>query len=198
MERMWRLETSCFIDRDWRMVILICAMAFLAGPRAHSVEGDGGLYRRGYPDVTSLQAAIEDYNIIHRADLVASHYAELKVEEVVRAVTAELKKTPPKDKRRRERLTMLSKEISAGNLPKGTLLTFQYNAKSRTRYWHDWVRLSDSFAIILWSGLDENPPGDSEYNDDAYIIGVTVRVAPRKDPQWQEMKERWKQKRSDR
>lgn len=173
-------------------------LVFLAEPPAHTAEGDGGLYRRGYADSITLQAAVEDYNIVHRADRVASQYPELQAEEVVQAVATQLKKTPLKDKRRRERLTMLARQTAAGNLPKGTLLGFQYADKNRTRYWHDWGKLSDSFAIILWSGMDENPPEDSATNRDAYIIGVTIRAAPRKDAQWLEMMERWKQKRAER
>jgi hypothetical protein len=97
---------------------------------------------------------------------------------------------PRREKQTLARLTALKKLVSDGNLPKGSILTFQYADKNRTPYWFQWGKLSDKFALVLISGMDENPPGEEEINDKAFIFGVVIRSHKRVDQAWKDEMER--------
>lgn len=144
------------------------------------------LYRRGYPNAVSLEWAVSDYDSVHRSDSVAKDYPELNVAEILPAISRTITETPRKEKQKLARLAALKKLVSDGNLPKGSILTFQYADKNRTPYWFQWGKLSDKFALVLISGMDENPPGEEEYNDKAFIFGVVIRSHKRVDQAWKD------------
>jgi hypothetical protein len=161
-------------------LLLSCLILFLVGI-AEAGANDPELYRRGYAEALPLKLAVADYNAARKLDPIAAQYPELREEEIGSALADEIGKTPAKNKQRKARLTYLAKWVAEGKLPKGTLLTFQYANQSRTVYTHDWRTLAEKFCIILWSGLDENPPGPGEFNDDAYAIGAVIRRSARID-----------------
>lgn len=154
------------------------------------------LYRRGYPDEVDLEWAVADYNSAHRSDSVAQGYPELNIGEIMPAITHAIKETPKKARGKLAKLAALKSLAMHGRLPKGTILTFQYDGrKTRTPYETEWGKLSDKFAIVLFSGLDGNPPGESEYNENAPIFGVVIRFHKRVDPAWKELMKSFAEKR---
>lgn len=161
---------------------------------AHEAQGADiakwELYRRGYQESITLPEAVLDYNKVHRLDPVAQQYPKLDVVEIEPAVVAFMKTIPAHDTKRRAQLNSLVKHISHGFLPKGALISFQYLNKSRTVYWHDLRKLDISFYIILWLGLDENPPGEGEFNQKAFVTSVPIRYSARSDAQFLKQRKR--------
>ncbi len=145
------------------------------------------IYRRGYPRAVTLREAVQDYNAAHREDEIARLHPALSTREIQPAVLAALRSTSDRDKRKQERFKAILSSIEREQLPKGALLSFQYGEKNRTVYWHglQQQRAKNNFSIILWSGLDENPPGDGEFDDRAYIVSIPIRCQLRQSPRSQ-------------
>ena len=180
------LAQSCRITGAVMCVKGLVYIAFvISSLTAFASQPDPELYRRGYASNFDLDAAIAEYNTSCQTDFVAKQYPALRASEIKSKLAKALRNTLASDKRRRDRIRYLLDCIERRMLPKGSLITFQYASKSRTVYTHDWGKLSNKFAIILFSGLNENPPGIAEFNDDAFIIGITIRSGSRKDKEFE-------------
>lgn len=177
--------------------VLLAVALLLAAFEQTVAETDAAeqLYRRGYPNEVDLEWAVADYNSAHRSDAVAKDYPELNIAEILPAISRAIKQTPGKDRRKLAKLADLKKLVAAGRLPKGSILTFQYDGSNRTPYTSQWGQLSDKFAIILDSGMHENPPAKSEYNEKAFIFGVVIRSHKRTDDAWRELMKSFAEKR---
>lgn len=163
-----------------------------------SAETDAAeqLYRRGYPNDVALEWAVSDYNSAHRSDSVAQDYPELKIDEILPAISRAITETPKKEKGKLAKLAALRRLVMHGSLPRGSRLTFQYDGrKTRTPYTTEWGKLSDKFAIVLFSGMDGNPQEESEYNENAPIFGVVIRFHKRVDHAWEELMKSFAEKR---
>jgi len=149
------------------------------------------LYRRGYPNDVDLKWAVSDYNSAHRSDSVAKDYPELKIDEILPAISRAITETPRRNKKKLAKLVWLKTLVMNGRLPRGSMITYQYEGENkRTPYTTDWGKLAEKFAIVLHSGLDENPPGESEWNEKAFVFGVVIRSHKRVDRAWIEEGER--------
>jgi len=169
-------------------VLLLGAPGQVAAQTSDAAEQ---LFRRGYPNNVALEWAVADYNSAHRLDSVAKDYPELKVAEILPAIARAITETPKKEKKKLAKLAALQKLVLNESLPRGSRLTFQYDGTVyRTPYEAEWGKLADKFAIVLFSGLDENPPGNSQYDEKAFIFGDVIRFHKRIDHEWIEEGER--------
>jgi hypothetical protein len=170
-------------------VLVGLALFMVVSGQAIAETYDAGeqLYRRGYPNDVDLEWAAADYNSAHRSDSVAKEYPELNIAEILPAIAHAITETPRKNKKELAKLAWFKKLVMNGRLPKGGMITFQYFGKKyRTPYTTQWGKLSDKFAIVLFSGMDENPPGESQWNEKAFILGVVIRFHKRVDQAWVE------------
>ena len=172
----------------WISVSLLF-LAFFQECKGGDVDADRKeRYRLGYSDNTSIALAVKEYNDMQRGDLVASQYPDLRVDEVIKAVMKAADQIRIKDIKRRARFMLLADSVKQGNLPKGSLLAFQYAGRNSTVYWPEIPGISKGISIILWSGLHQNPPEEARFNDEAYIIPCVIRSFERTDPQFIEQK----------
>lgn len=163
---------------------------------AETSDAAEDLHRRGYPNDVSLEWAVSDYNLIHEADPVARDYPKLDASEILPAISRAIAGAPGKDKKALARLTALKKFVLNGRLPRGSILTFQYDDNNRTSYWFQMGELSNKFSIFLISGMDENPPGErGGYNEKAIIVGALIRTHKRVDQEWKDLMVKMRQKR---
>ena len=179
-----------------RYVLVTSALLLSAlGNAIAETDAAEQLYRRGYPNAVDLEWAVSDYNSVRLSDSVAKNYPELNVAEILPAISRAITETPRKDKEKLARLAALKKLVSNGSLPKGSILNFQYDGGHRAPYTFKWGTLSDKFAIVLISGMDENPPAESEYNEKAFILGIVIRSHKRVDHAWEELMKSFAEKR---
>ena len=110
--------------------------------------GEYSLRTRGYPEVTPLARAVEEFNEHAKRTEVGKTQPPLTVEEVLAAVR---NWSPKEDPIEPKMFAALQEAARAGMLPKGSYLSFSSGSVSRNGY------DIDAWNIYLQVGLNQHP-----------------------------------------
>ena len=134
------------------------------------------LGRRGYFTETAIGSAIAEISVKQSRDAKTAKFPPLTSEEVTKAVA---KFRPWKSQRARAEFTRLKEAVARGFLPKGSQLSYEIEGTSSISYARGDRNEQDVFAFVLWLNLDQNPPGDYEFNYYADIWCIPIRITKR-------------------